>query len=58
MASHILSRRQFAATVAGGGALVAARSRAAQPAADDGPGVYRRSIVIDALANPGSMNVS
>src|SRR5688572_23608541 len=36
-------------------ALAAARTSAAQ---DDVAGLYERSIVIDALANPGSMNVS
>src|SRR5688500_12207480 len=50
-----MSRRQFAAAVGAGARLMAGRRAAAQ---DDVAGVYRRSIVIDALANPGSMNVS
>jgi membrane dipeptidase len=53
-----ISRRQFAATVAAGSALLTGARVSAQGAQDDGSGVYRRSIVIDALANPGSMNVS
>ncbi|MEO8682359.1 MAG: membrane dipeptidase [Vicinamibacterales bacterium] len=53
-----LSRRQFAATVGAGSLLLAGRRARAQVATDDVAGVYRRSIVIDALANPGSMNVS
>jgi membrane dipeptidase len=53
-----MSRRQFAATVGAGSLLLNAPRARAQVATDDPPGVYRRSIVIDALANPGSMNVS
>ena len=53
-----MSRRQFAATVGVGPLLMAGRRVAAQDTSDDVAGVYRRSIVIDALANPGSMNVS
>lgn len=53
-----LSRRQFAATVGAGSLLLTGRPAAAQEVSDDAAGVYRRSIVIDALANPGSMNVS
>ncbi|MEZ5285208.1 MAG: membrane dipeptidase [Vicinamibacterales bacterium] len=54
-----ISRRRFGATVgAGAGALLAAsRPGAAQSSQADGS-VYTRGIVIDALANPGSMNVS
>jgi membrane dipeptidase len=55
---HTISRRQFAATLSAGSALLASRHAAAQAPAEDVAGVYRRSIVIDALANPGSMNVS
>jgi membrane dipeptidase len=54
----ILSRREFAAVVgAAPAALAAPRLRAGtlQGAVES---VYERSIVIDALANPGSMNVS
>ena len=53
-----ISRRQFAATVGAGAFLTTSRRATAQDAAGDVAGVYRRSIVIDALANPGSMNVS
>lgn len=53
-----ISRRQFAATVGAGSLLLTGRRARAQEASDDVAGVYRRSIVIDALANPGSMNVS
>jgi len=49
-----LTRRQFGATV-GAVPLAAAVAAARQ---DDVAGLYERSIVIDALANPGSMNVS
>lgn len=58
-ASHrSISRRQFAATVGAGSLLVTGSRVRAQGASDDFAGLYRRSIVIDALANPGSMNVS
>ncbi|MDO8680267.1 MAG: membrane dipeptidase [Acidobacteriota bacterium] len=53
-----ISRRQFATTAGAGALLMTSRRAAAQEASDDVAGVYRRSIVIDALANPGSMNVS
>ena len=56
--NRLLSRRQFAATVGAGSLLLTGRPAAAQGVSDDVAGVYRRSIVIDALANPGSMNVS
>jgi membrane dipeptidase len=56
--NRTISRRQFAATVGAGAALLTSARIAAQAPQDDGGGVYRRSIVIDALANPGSMNVS
>jgi membrane dipeptidase len=53
-----ISRRTFGAVVAGG-ALVARHAFGA-PAnqAADVASLYKRAIVIDALANPGSMNVS
>lgn len=55
---HTLTRRQFAAAVGAAPLLLApSRARAGmQP--DEAAGVYQRSIVIDALANLGSMNVS
>ena len=53
-----ISRPQFAATLGAGSILLTGRRSLAQDTAGDGAGVYRRSIVIDALANPGSMNVS
>lgn len=49
-----ITRREFGATV-GAIPLAAAAAAARQ---DDVAGLYERSIVIDALANPGSMNVS
>ena len=56
-----LSRRQFGAALAGtaAAALLPARSAPAWNRQGDleGADVYRRGIVIDALANPGSMNV-
>src|SRR5262245_37579880 len=54
-----MNRRTFGALVAGG-ALAAGRRTTAHVAAQssDLAGVYKRAIVIDALANPGSMNVS
>lgn len=54
---HTLSRRQFAATVAASSLLFTERRAEAQETPADS-NVYERSIVIDALANPGSMNVS
>ena len=53
-----ISRRQFAATVGGGAVVLRAAKARGQEATADVAGVYGRSIVIDALANPGSMNVS
>ncbi len=53
-----ITRRQFAATVGTASLALSGRRAGAQEAPDDVGGVYRRSIVIDALANPGSMNVS
>jgi membrane dipeptidase len=52
-----LSRRQFA-TALGASSLLAVKPpvQAKQPSSD-AANVYGRSIVIDALANPGSMNV-
>ena len=57
-ARRSMSRRQFAATVGAGSIVLAGRRPSAQVATDAATGVYGRSIVIDALANPGSMNVS
>jgi membrane dipeptidase len=55
-----ISRRAFGAAIASGAIAAGKRSDAARAgqANDDVAGVYRRAIVIDALANPGSMNVS
>jgi membrane dipeptidase len=52
-----LSRRQFA-TLVGASSLIVVKGPTAlgQPSTDSA-NVYARSIVIDALANPGSMNV-
>jgi hypothetical protein len=52
-----LTRRQFATTIGAAPMLVAGAltARAREVQADN---VYERAIVIDALANPGSMNVS
>ncbi len=58
LARRSMSRRQFAATVGAGSLFLTARRSPAQVAAADGVGTYVKSIVIDALANPGSMNVS
>jgi membrane dipeptidase len=52
-----MTRRQFGA-VMGSVPLVAATASARVAAQDDVSGLYSRAIVIDALANPGSMNVS
>ena len=57
-AHRAITRRQFAATVGAGSLLLTGRRAVGQEPPDDVGGVYRRSIVIDALANPGSMNVS
>lgn len=55
--SSTISRREFGAAL--GAAPLLARTRASAAAGqDDIAGLYQRSIVIDALANPGSMNVS
>jgi membrane dipeptidase len=53
-----LSRRQFAVAVAAAPLLHAGRTRAVTTQQSDVGTLYDRSIVIDALANPGSMNVS
>jgi membrane dipeptidase len=53
-----LSRRQFAATLGAVPILAATRSAPAATRQDDVSTLYDRAIVIDALANPGSMNVS
>ena len=55
-----LTRREFGAAIAGAAAVVGpSRVLAARTSQGDvdGAEVYRRAIVIDALANPGSMNV-
>ena len=51
-----ISRRQFGATLGAVPVLAAARPAVARQ--DDVSTLYDRAIVIDALANPGSMNVS
>ena len=57
MRSCAINRREFGVAVAGGlaASVVGARAAARQ---DDATAIYKRSIVIDALSNPGSMNVS
>ena len=52
-----LTRRQFATTIGAAPMLVAA-TRASLAREVQADNVYERAIVIDALANPGSMNVS
>lgn len=56
MASPCLNRRQFVSTLGAGSLLLGGRAEAQTRPSD--ADMYRRSIVIDALANPGSMNVS
>jgi membrane dipeptidase len=59
MRRSTLTRRQFAGSLAAAPILASAAAAArasAQP--DDTATLYQRAIVIDALANPGSMNVS
>jgi membrane dipeptidase len=51
-----ISRREFGGAL--GVAPLLARARLDVSAQDDITAVYQRAIVIDALANPGSMNVS
>ena len=53
--SGALNRREFALALAGG--LVASGMRAGDARQDDPVAIYKRSIVIDALANPQSFNV-
>ena len=53
-----LTRRQFAAAVGAGPMILGSRTTRANVRESQAEGVYERSIVIDALANPGSMNVS
>lgn len=53
-----MSRRQFAGAVGATPLLMAGSRRRADAYDVQGDSVYERSIVIDALANPGSMNVS
>ena len=60
---HTLTRRQFGATLGALGGLQSAPTLFATGArasaqTDDVATLYSRAIVIDALANPGSMNVS
>jgi membrane dipeptidase len=55
--SPIISRRQFAASLGTSALLLRSGSRAAAQSVADSANVYARSIVIDALANPGTMNV-
>ncbi|HVG83423.1 MAG TPA: membrane dipeptidase [Vicinamibacterales bacterium] len=53
-----MNRRQFAGAVSAAPVLFAAGRPRAATLRTQAEGVYERSIVIDALANPGSMNVS
>ncbi len=59
---HEITRRQFGVAVAGGAIAMGFTPRNGVAAAAQGSSesatLYTRSIVIDALANPGSMNVS
>src|SRR5688572_13079087 len=55
---HTMNRRQFAIAMGAGTAFAASRGARTEQAQDDVIDVYGQSIVIDALANPGSMNVS
>jgi membrane dipeptidase len=55
---HTITRRQFAAAIGAGPVLLARPGARAGTRQDEAAGVYQRAIVIDALANPGSMNVS
>jgi membrane dipeptidase len=58
MAHKGFSRREFAAAIGAAPVILAGLARQADARAVQVEGVYERSIVIDALANPGSMNVS
>src|SRR5262245_54028211 len=53
-----ITRRQFAATLGAVPLLTVAHSKRAEARQDDVATLYSRAIVIDALAKPGSMNVS
>ena len=53
-----MNRRQFAGAVSAAPVLFAAGRPRAATLRTQAEGVYERAIVIDALANPGSMNVS
>ena len=53
-----ITRRQFAATLGAAPALIAPLRARVEERQDEVAGLYDRAIVIDALANPGSMNVS
>jgi len=53
-----ITRRQFAATLGVASALVAPLRARADERQDEVASLYDRAVVIDALANPGSMNVS
>ena len=54
--SGALNRREFGIALASG--FVASGIRAGDGRQEDPAALYKRSIVIDALSNPGSMNVS
>ena len=59
MRRSTLTRRQFAGSLAAAPILASAAGAArASAQQDDTTTLYQRAIVIDALANPGSMNVS
>jgi membrane dipeptidase len=53
-----ITRRQFAATVGASPLALGLRAPRAEAGEAQAESVYERAIVIDALANPGSMNVS
>ena len=52
-----MSRRTFGAVIAGG-AMTARAVAAVEAKSGEVAALYKRAVVIDALANPGSMNVS
>src|SRR5918993_2726310 len=59
MRRSTLTRRQFAGSLAAAPILASvAGAERASARQDDPATLYQRAIVIDALANPGSMNVS
>jgi membrane dipeptidase len=53
-----ITRREFGSAVAGAAAAFTIERTTAAQEAIDAAALYKQSIVIDALANPGSMNVS